>query len=207
MPTCIAAIGLSKMLLMKTHTSVPWVAGVNLGDIWRPPEALQVPTEQVEQPPPGHCKSGQPQWSEEPQLARCHSSVPQPDDVPGRWYAPCQGTEPCLWQLCQVGWWGAEEGALREAAVCVCSITGHNCLRNNHTTNPQASQALKPAVITGTKPCVKMVLPVKTAGSHTIHTNTQTHTHTHTHTQVYVKTQIQRFYSNVHFLKALSHHN
>lgn len=61
---------------------------------------------------------------------------------------------------------GGEGGDLRDAAVCVCPITGHNCLRNNHTTDEQAARTHNPAVITGTKPCVKMVLTVQAAGFH-----------------------------------------
>lgn len=70
---------------------------------------------------------------------------------------------------------GERPRALREAAVCVCPITGHNCLKNNHTTDAQATPTHKAAVITGRKPSVKMVLTVQTAGSHD--------THTHIHTQ------------------------
>lgn len=60
--------------------------------------------------------------------------------------------------------------ALREAAVC-CSMTGHDYIINNHTTDGRTTQTHKPAVIPGTKPSVKMVLTVQTAGSHeTTHT-------------------------------------
>lgn len=57
-----------------------------------------------------------------------------------------------------VGW---EEGLgpRRGSGVC-CSITGHNCIRNNHTTDRRTTRTHKPAVITGTKPSVKMVLTV-----------------------------------------------
>lgn len=48
-------------------------------------------------------------------------------------------------------------GPQRGSGVC-CSITGQNCIRNNHTTDGWTTRTHKPAVITGTKPSVKMVL-------------------------------------------------
>lgn len=76
---------LCKMLLIKTHLlSVQWMDGKTLGDIWRPLEVHFVfPLNRWKSPPPG-IQSGQPQWSEEPQLARSHPSVPQAEDVPAR---------------------------------------------------------------------------------------------------------------------------
>ncbi len=44
-----------------------------------------------------------------------------------------------------MGRWGVSvcgrgPGPLREAVVWVCTITGHNCIRNNHTTDAQATR-------------------------------------------------------------------
>lgn len=87
---------------------------------------LQVPTEQVEQAPPGilrvdiHNDQRSPSW---------HGAIPQ-----YRNQAKCQG-DGTLHAKAQshasdsYARWdggGAGEGALRETAVCVCSITEHN---------------------------------------------------------------------------------
>lgn len=155
------------------------VAGVNLGDIWRPLEvhfrfplnrwkSLPLDIQRVD----NHNNRRGPSWQ---------GPIPQ-----SRNQTMCQG-DGMLHAKAQshasdsyARWEG--EGVLREASVCVCSITGHNCIRNNHTTDAQATWTHKPAVITGTKPSVKMVLTVQTAGCH--------ETHTHMHTQVYVETGI-----------------
>lgn len=66
-------------------------------------------------------------------------------------------------------------GPQRGSGVC-CSITGQNCIRNNHTTDGWTTRTHEPAVIIGTKPSVKMVLTDSWFPWNT-HTNTHNRSH------------------------------
>ncbi len=160
------------MLLIKTHLSqCSERFGGNLGDIWRPLEVhLRLPLNRWKSPPPGiqrvddHDDRRSPSWHDPiPQSCnqtRCQESA---------WCTPRHRAMP-LTAMPGGKRRGPQEGRAPQRGGGVCLFY---CMTQLYKKQSHNRPTGKPAVITGTKPSVK-ILTIQTSGPH------ETHTYAHT---------------------------